>query len=579
MSECRRSFRYYCHSHASLTVSSLQVMMCRLCPLNLLFRYDSVTSTPSDQYTIVNICAMLRLNPSQVQLERRDIDWHLTRHCRRQDARCQAVQPSPRSTSKHERRKQTSPLRLLSPRNSPLAYTDPQAALSTGSKEFWDAVLTEVGVPIRRSKRANAAQAPSVPRKHNRLRSSADRSSNETDRRPQQDAQQASHSLISQQLHGIPPDAQSSPNSCPSGISGLVSITRQRPRVDSAVSMLPDTDAHGFDGQEDFLQPNLDTTHLIHRPGSPCLSEFESARALETISIPGKLKHSPSSPHVLETCSEFRQLNTKTRRCRACYRPQTSSCSYEASEHSSAALPGSVTEDLPTQSVHTSIRRSNQKPAGPSFMAYRPTSSSEILLHNGSSFSFRSTDDLYDHTLPIRSHSNQPVLPPPFSATQRHYSCSRTVSQPPSIASTPPRASPLQVSVTPHRAFSTPSSDLSLQTLPRTPFTVYNDNRPPFTQPQTPADLARTHPQNHFNTAPQPRNRSLGVMGLSTAGRVSIARRPAATPTRQSRTDRYGSDAENVGAVTAEEREWRRMWNESVGMGAEERDRIQRSGL
>ena len=172
-----------------------------------------------------------------------------------------------------------------------------------------------------------------------------------------------------------------------------------------------------------------------------------------------------------------------------------------------------------------------------------------------------------------------PSLPPPFSATPRVYSNFRSPQvEPHSFA---PPASPLaplspHTSSLSHRSCSSPSSNLSLPAYPRTSFAIYDDNRPASSQPQTPADLVRNRRQNPFNTAPQPgpTRHIIGVLpDAATLSRAAYhARAGHVTPTRPSRslhsdvfeqgnrTDEPG-EMENQGAVTEEERAWRRLYN------------------
>ena len=153
-------------------------------------------------------------------------------------------------------------------------------------------------------------------------------------------------------------------------------------------------------------------------------------------------------------------------------------------------------------------------------------------------------------------------LPPPFSATPRNLSLNSVF--------------PSSSSASPH----TPPSRLSSYSISPVPHSyahipVYNDNLSPTTQPQTPAELLRNRrpplaSQNPFNTAPA------RPQGVTTRDERLASWQAFGTPTRgpSTRSRNYGSyDQENVGAMDAEERRWRRDIARGLRMGREEIER------
>ena len=165
----------------------------------------------------------------------------------------------------------------------------------------------------------------------------------------------------------------------------------------------------------------------------------------------------------------------------------------------------------------------------------------------------------------VRRHpSPQLPLPPPFSATPRNLSFSSVL---PSSSSVSPHTPPSRLS-----SYSLSPAQHSHAHIP-----VYNDNLSPTTQPQTPAELSRSRRQapfasrHLFNTAPA------HPQGLLTTRDERLANWQAfRTPTRapsirtQARRD---FEQENIGAVDAEERRWRREAARNLRMGREEMDR------
>ena len=173
---------------------------------------------------------------------------------------------------------------------------------------------------------------------------------------------------------------------------------------------------------------------------------------------------------------------------------------------------------------------------------------------------------------PRRRPSPQLPLPAPFSATPRNVSFNLAL----------PSSSPHSPHTPPHEYLHrTPS--LSTRRADR--ISVYDDNRDPATQPQTPAGLRRNGlpimaTQNPFNTAPA-RTRNLGARESRVDDWQAFA-----TPTRRS-TRRFGDDRtgfhggqENADAVSEEERRIRREAANELRMGREEARRwAQRQGL
>lgn len=205
---------------------------------------------------------------------------------------------------------------------------------------------------------------------------------------------------------------------------------------------------------------------------------------------------------------------------------------------------------------------------------------------------------------PSRTPSAQLRLPPPFSNTLRVFS---HISPPPT---TPPVSA--SKSITPKQSPDTSSPHVSLGShhqpppspslndlssvppAPRTPFMVYNDDNPPWTQPQTPADLDSLYQRRlrHGPTGQTPNpayTAPAQLMGRSSTTvlpniRDVRNRAQLVTPTRGPRgggraARRDGPEAENADAITEQEREWRRLWNGEVGsgMGRDERERLIRS--
>lgn len=224
--------------------------------------------------------------------------------------------------------------------------------------------------------------------------------------------------------------------------------------------------------------------------------------------------------------------------------------------------------------------------------SYR-SASHGTFASNGSSPSISSHRNLSPHALPFiprsthaRNLTPQYPLPPPFSATARAVSYSRDMP-----SSTPSNAELSNPQISPQTP---PPSQRSMagsipSTPPRSTFAIYNDTRPPNTQPQTPADLNCRFPLNPFNTAPA-RSRT-SFPPSPTADQTTalwqirdLPVRGRATPTRPqgrvhpARMEAIVShDGENADAITTDERESRREWNARVRIGREEQRRLERS--
>lgn len=117
---------------------------------------------------------MLRLNPTQIRLEQRDLDWHLPRHGERQALRATAIPRDISKTAKRSPKKQKdSPIRHVpyppkpamsskSPGNydgpDPEIYCNEPVPTGNQSREFWNHRLAEVGVAttVRMAPVANA---------------------------------------------------------------------------------------------------------------------------------------------------------------------------------------------------------------------------------------------------------------------------------------------------------------------------------------------------------------------------------------------------------------------------------------
>ena len=163
-----------------------------------------------------------------------------------------------------------------------------------------------------------------------------------------------------------------------------------------------------------------------------------------------------------------------------------------------------------------------------------------------------------------RHPSTQLPLPPPFSATPRNSSFNSVLPSSSSVSphTPPPRLTSYSVSPAPHSHAHIP---------------VYNDNLSPTTQPQTPAELSRNRRQPPFanqhlyNTAPA------HAQGLLTTRDERLAnwqafRTPTRAPSTRTRAWR-DFEQENIGAVDAEERRWRREVARNLRMGREEMER------
>lgn len=178
-----------------------------------------------------------------------------------------------------------------------------------------------------------------------------------------------------------------------------------------------------------------------------------------------------------------------------------------------------------------------------------------------------------------RNLTPQYPLPPPFGATSRTVSYSRTM---PTSMSPNPNSSGLPVSPkTPP-----PQQRSAIARTPITPsrstFSIYNDSQPPHSQPQTAADLTRRLVVNPFNTAPAHRRPSF--LPPITADRASptLPRRRRQMPARPQQDESLvgpapmvSPGAENADTVSIEERESRRAWNLRVRLGREEQRRLQ----
>ena len=160
-----------------------------------------------------------------------------------------------------------------------------------------------------------------------------------------------------------------------------------------------------------------------------------------------------------------------------------------------------------------------------------------------------------------RHGSPQLSLPPPFSATPRNSSLNSVLPSSSLSPHTPPsRLSSYSISPAPH---------------PHAHIPVYNDNLSPTTQPQTPAELSRNRrpqfaSQNPFNTAPaRPQDLTTRDERLANWQAFGTPTRAPSTRTRPFRDH----EQENIGAVDAEERRWRREMVRGMRMGREEMER------
>ena len=250
-----------------------------------------------------------------------------------------------------------------------------------------------------------------------------------------------------------------------------------------------------------------------------------------------------------------------------------------------------------SSSVHMSSGRSSALPQCPrqspiEMEKYRSVSHNTSLSDASSPFS-SSHRGLSPYALPFmprntrnRSLTPQYPLPPPFNATPRtiSYGCAM-----PNSISPMPQAGTSPIFPCTPSPHSGPVTGNPPSTPPCGSFAIYNDSQPPQTQPQTPADLHRRPRPNFSNTAPA-RSRTSFVLPAATR-HVVPGEQAYASPTRARETParfrsgvspmRMGgmvsADAENADAVTWEERERRRVWNEGVRLGREEQRRLEMS--
>ena len=163
-----------------------------------------------------------------------------------------------------------------------------------------------------------------------------------------------------------------------------------------------------------------------------------------------------------------------------------------------------------------------------------------------------------------RNPSTQLSLPPPFSATPRNSSFNSVLPSSSSVSphTPPPRLSSYSVSPAPHSHAHIP---------------IYNDNLSPTTQPQTPAELPRNRrqppfaSQHLFHTVPAHPQSFLTTRDARLANWQAF-RTPTRAPSTRTRTYR-DFEQENIGAMDAEERRWRRELARGLRMGREEMER------
>lgn len=231
----------------------------------------------------------------------------------------------------------------------------------------------------------------------------------------------------------------------------------------------------------------------------------------------------------------------------------------------------------PRESNHNSVEISSYQSLSSISSHHAPIASSSSHSQMGSvnpSPSRRNLSPFAEAFVPrsARRHASpQLPLPPPFSATPRNLSLNSAF--PPSSSSVSPHTPPSRL---PSSSSYSPSPVVIPHSHAHVP--VYNDNISPTTQPQTPAEFSRNRrpplaSQNPFNTAPA---RASGAPGL-TARVEGLANWQAfVTPTRgpSTRTRNFRDhEQENVGAVDAEERRWRREMAMGLRMGREEMER------
>ena len=178
-----------------------------------------------------------------------------------------------------------------------------------------------------------------------------------------------------------------------------------------------------------------------------------------------------------------------------------------------------------------------------------------------------------------RNLTPQYPLPPPFGATSRTVSYSRTM---PTSMSPNPNFSALPISpktTPPHQRSAIARTPI---TPSRSTFSIYNDSQPPHSQPQTAADLTRRLVVNPFNTAPTHRRPSFLPPTAANRASPTLPRRRRQMPVRPQQDESLvgpepmvSPGAENADTVSIEERESRRVWNLRVRLGGEEQRRLQ----
>ena len=312
---------------------------------------------------------------------------------------------------------------------------------------------------------------------------------------------------------------------------------------------------------------------------SPNYSRLTSKSSSSHLELPGNAFDLSQSRHTSRSSSNLQlpsvsqlDVSSKARQPHSCLHASGSS-THMSSGRSSAAPPCLQHSPIEPEEHRSISHGTNLSDPGSPF-----ASSHGSLSPYAVPFIPRSTRN--------RSLTPQYALPPPFSATPRTVSYNGAM--PTSIS---PMAPPSTSPVFPR----TPSSNQGSasrafpSTPPRDSFTIYNDSHPPQTQPQTPADLYRRPRLNLFNTAParsRPTFPPPAVVdhGIGRWQAYASPTRARATPTNfrsgASRTRMEGivsSDAENADAVTSEERERRRVWNEGVRLGREEQRRLEMS--
>ena len=578
---------------------------------------------------------MLRLASSQISLERRDIDWHITRHNQRQDARshksAHSINKLKDASLFHARKpfgeyltnqpqSNVSPPRVQtgSLRSSGALYA--HRPVPRDSQAFWNGVLTAAHVfpaPSFLPQDDYQAQGPpgdirTVPLVDgNRIEhlnspdmsapgvdSSSERKldSNATkqrfdyrERSIESPGPEADHKSEETMYDGAQTDETRSLNeqSSRKALHRFSSIFHRRLRLDSGrKNSTYHTRAQGLDGQLDqersrsskSLAGEKDSTNSSSQAKADDILNVgitSSAQDHTTIPqsyFPGRLASRQDSSGASYEADVSGSSSNAVRRRVTHHRPRSQTCSYVTSEKSASSIvhrPWYAVNDLDdilSAQCRITTPRQDVHHCDSTHPAYRLDQQEEASDHANKPRDFFVTlsfGQLAPFVEDTAGNSSIGPLPGALDPDVSWRSSSSRSSSRSSSSHEQPRT----------QAMVSPLAPASPQTpvMPRSAFKVYNDGRPPDSQPQTPADLARPLPHNPFNTAPQLHRDVDPVHASSSWARAPASRivTPTHRPHRAARVgqsvDMDGENVENIGAVTEQEREWRRRWHGGFG--------------